>query len=184
MVGVVLMFMVSTVAVPIVQSILKAGAEALPLDLRHIDDVVYALSLAASLLLLFSCLTVIYSRVPNRAIEWRAVYPGALAATLAISIVDYAFPVYLSSISTIARFGTTIVFVLIVLGWFYVLALIILCGGVLNALRVRREPPPAAASGGSPPAGASGRSPPAGASGGSPPAGASGGSPPAGATSD
>jgi uncharacterized BrkB/YihY/UPF0761 family membrane protein len=45
-----------------------------------------------------------------------------------------AFPVYLSSISTIAHFGTTVVFVVIVLGWFYVVALIILAGGVVNAL--------------------------------------------------
>ncbi len=137
MVGIVLLFMVSTVAVPAVQSILKAGAEVLPLDLKHIDEFAYVLSLAASLLLLFACLTVIYSRVPNRPVPWRAIYPGATAATLAIGVVDYAFPIYLTSISTIARFGTTIVFVLIVLGWFYLLALIILCGAVLNALRVR-----------------------------------------------
>ncbi len=55
-------------------------------------------------------------------------------------IVDIAFPVYLTNISTIARFGTTIVFVLIVLGWFYVLALIILAGAVINALRRRSRP--------------------------------------------
>jgi YihY family inner membrane protein len=137
MVAVVLLFMVSTVAVPAVQSILKAGAEVLPFDLKHIDEFAYVLSLTASLLLLFACLTVIYSRVPNRHVPWRAIYPGAIAATLAIGVVDYAFPIYLTSISTIARFGTTIVFVLIVLGWFYLLALIILCGAVLNALRVR-----------------------------------------------
>ncbi len=137
MVGVVLLFMLSTVSVPAAQAILKAGAEVLPFDLKRVHEVVYVLSLGASLLLLFGCLTVIYSRVPNRPVPWRAVYPGAIAATLAIGIVDYAFPVYLTSISTIARFGTTIVFVLIVLGWFYALALIILCGAVLNALRVR-----------------------------------------------
>ena len=48
---------------------------------------------------------------------------------------------YLSNISTIARFGTTIVFVLIVLGWFYVVALIILGGAIVNALRVGRTVP-------------------------------------------
>lgn len=137
MVGVVLLFMVSTVAVPTVQSLLKASAEVLPFDLKHVKAVVYVLSLGASLLLLFACLTVIYSRVPNIPVPWRAVYPGAIVATAAIGVVDYAFPVYLTSISTIARFGTTIVFVLIVLGWFYVLAMIILLGAVLNAVRVR-----------------------------------------------
>ena len=133
MVGVVLLFMVATVAVPIVQSILKAGAEDLPFDLARVADLVYVVSLAISVVLLFGCLSLIYSRVPNRQVPWRAVWPGALAATFAISVVSYAFPAYLSNISTIARFGTTIVFVLIVLGWFYVLALIILGGAVVNA---------------------------------------------------
>jgi membrane protein len=65
------------------------------------------------------------------------VWPGSLGATLAIAVVDYAFPAYLTSISTIARFGTTIVFVLIMLGWFYVLAMIILSGAIVNSLRLR-----------------------------------------------
>lgn len=137
MLGVVLVFMVATVAVPAVQSILVAGANDLPFDLARVTSAVYAISLAVSIVLLFGCLTVIYARVPNMAVPWRAVWPGALSATLAISVVDYAFPAYLSSISTIARFGTTIVFILIMLGWFYVLALIILGGAIVNALRVR-----------------------------------------------
>jgi YihY family inner membrane protein len=136
MVGVLLLFMVATVAVPTVQSFLTAGARRLPFDLAHVTDAVYAISLAISVLLLFACLAVIYSRVPNCRAGWRSVWPGALGATIAIGLVDYAFPAYLSNISTIARFGTTIVFVLIVLGWFYVLALIILGGAVVNALRL------------------------------------------------
>jgi membrane protein len=136
MVGVVLVFMIATVAVPTVQSLVTAGAEELPFDLARVADLVYLASLGLGVLLLFGCLAVIYTRVPNCDVPWRAVWPGALGATLAIGVVDYAFPIYLSSISTIARFGTTIVFVLIVLGWFYVLALIVLGGAVINALRL------------------------------------------------
>jgi membrane protein len=135
---VVLVFMVATVAVPTAQSILRAGVAHLPFDLAHVAALVYAGSLALSLAAIFACLVVIYSRVPNLRVPWRAVWPGALGATVAIAIVDYAFPAYLSNISTIARFGTTIVFVLIMLGWFYVLALIILSGAIVNALRLRR----------------------------------------------
>jgi membrane protein len=138
MLGVVLVFMVATVAVPTVQSILKAGAEDLPFDLARVAGLVYAISLAISVALLFGCLAVIYARVPNRPTSWRTVWPGALAATVTIGIVSYAFPAYLTNISTIARFGTTIVFVLIVLGWFYLLALIILGGAIINALRLGR----------------------------------------------
>ncbi len=137
MLGVVLVFMVATVAVPAAQSILRGGVDALPFDLAHVAVFVYVGSLAVGIVLLFGCLTVIYSRVPNRRVPWRAVWPGAIGATLAIAVIDYAFPIYLTSISTIARFGTTIVFILIMLGWFYVLALIILSGGIVNALRLQ-----------------------------------------------
>jgi membrane protein len=133
---VVLLFMVATVAVPVAQSILRAGVDALPFDLAHVAVVVYVGSLALGLAVVFGCLVVIYSRVPHRRVPWRAVWPGALGATVAIGIVDYAFPAYLSNISTIARFGTTIVFILIMLGWFYALALIILSGGIVNSLRL------------------------------------------------
>jgi YihY family inner membrane protein len=134
---VVLLFMVATVAVPTAQSILRVGAAVLPFDLAHVPGLVYAASLALSLGILFGCLVIIYAQVPHRRLKWRAVWPGALGATAAIGIVDYAFPAYLSNISTIAQFGTTIVFVLIVLGWFYVLALIILGGAIVNAMRLR-----------------------------------------------
>ncbi|HWD64144.1 MAG TPA: YihY/virulence factor BrkB family protein [Solirubrobacteraceae bacterium] len=134
MVGIVLLFMIATVAIPTLQSLLKAGAQQLPLDLQRVNDLVYVVSLAGSLGILFVCLAALYAAVPTRRLRWRAIWPGALGATVAIGAVDVAFPVYLSSISTIARFGTTIAFVVIVLGWFYVVALIILAGAVVNAL--------------------------------------------------
>lgn len=133
---VVLLFMVATVAVPVVQSLIKAGTAALPFDLARVPAFAYAVSLTVGIALLFLCLLVIYKRVPNRAVPWRAVWPGALAAAIAISILDYVFPAYLTNVSTLARFGTTIVFILIVLVWFYLLAMIILGGGIINALRL------------------------------------------------
>jgi YihY family inner membrane protein len=134
MVGVVLLFMIATVLIPTVQSILKAGAEHLPFDLAKVQAIIYIGSLIGTLAILFSCLAVIYSTVPNRHIPWHGVWPGALMATLAIFIVDIAFPLYLTSISTIAKFGTTVVFIVIVLGWFYVVALLILAGAIMNAV--------------------------------------------------
>jgi len=135
MLVVVLLFMAATVAVPTLQSLLVASADDLPLGLSEIKGLVYALTLLAGLLLLFLILCVIYWTVPNRLVPWRAIWPGALVATIAIGVVDYAFPAYLSNISTIARFGTTFVFVLIVLLWFYALAIIILAGATINAMR-------------------------------------------------
>jgi membrane protein len=135
MLAVVLLFMAATVAVPTLQSLLVAGADDLPLGLSGIPGLVYGLTLAAGLVLLFGILCVIYRTVPNQPMPWRAIWPGATAATLAIGVVDYAFPAYLSGVSTIARFGTTFVFVLIVLVWFYALAFIILAGATINAMR-------------------------------------------------
>ena len=135
----VLLFMVATVAVPVVQAFLLSGARHLPFDLAKVTDAVYVVSLVISLILLFTCLGLIYTTVPNLHTPWRAVWPGAISATLAIAVVDVVFPFYFTHISTIARFGTTIVFVLIVLAWFYVVALIILGGAVINALRLRRD---------------------------------------------
>jgi len=77
----------------------------------------------------------VYGVLPVGAALLIALATGAVATTLAIGIVDYGFPVYLGSISTIAQFGTTFVFVLIVLIWFYALAIVLLAGAILNALR-------------------------------------------------
>jgi membrane protein len=135
MLVVVLLFMAATVAVPTLQSILVEGADDLPLGLERVRGIVFGLTLAAGLLLLFAILCVIYWAVPKAVVPWRAVWPGAAGATLTIGAVDYAFPFYLSNISTIAGFGTTFVFVLIVLIWFYVLAIVILGGATINAMR-------------------------------------------------
>ena len=135
MLVVVLLLMAATVAVPTIQSILVSGRSDLPLGLDEVRGVVYAVTLAAGLLLLFLVLCVVYWSVPNEWVPWRAVWPGAAAATVAIGVIDYAFPFYLSNISTIARFGSTFVFVVIVLLWFYALAIIILGGATINAMR-------------------------------------------------
>jgi uncharacterized BrkB/YihY/UPF0761 family membrane protein len=127
--------------VPTIQSILNSGVHALPFDLSHVAVVFYAGSLGLGVVLLFVCLTIIYYRVPHFRVPWRAVWPGALGATIAIGAVDYGFPEYLSHISTIARLSSSIVFIVILLGWFYVLAIIILGGAVVNAVRMRPPGP-------------------------------------------
>jgi len=131
----VLLFMAATVAVPTLQSLLVSRADALPLGLSEVPGVIYVVTIALGLLITFLILCLIYLTVPNRRVPWRAIWPGAVGATLAIGVIDYGFPVYLQTISSIARFGTTFVFVVIVLVWFYALAIIILGGAVVNAMR-------------------------------------------------
>ena len=138
MLGLVLLFFAATVAMPAVQSLLLANKDDLPFGLSD-RDALYTITLAAGFVITFGALCTIYRTVPNTAVAWHGVWPGALGATLAIGVVDYGFPFYLSNVSVLAGLRTTIVFVLIVLIWFYLLAIIILAGGVVNELRLERQ---------------------------------------------
>jgi YihY family inner membrane protein len=138
MLAVVLLFIVASVAVPTLQSVLVNGADTLPLGLSRVQGLVYVISLAAGLVLLFLALCMTYALVPKGRVAWRAVWPGALGATLAMGVVDYGFPLYLANVSSLRAIGTSVVFVLIALIWFYALAMILLAGAVVNELRFER----------------------------------------------
>ena len=139
MLAVVLLFIVASVAVPTLQALLRHERRRPAVRaLARSRGLVYWVTLAAGLVVLFGALCITYRRVPKGAIPWRCVWPGALGATLAMGVVDYGFPLYLTNVSTL-RIGTTVVFVLIALVWFYVLALIVLAGAVVNELRFERD---------------------------------------------
>src|SRR5436190_6202902 len=104
---VVLLFMAATVLVPVVQSFLIAGKDNLPFGLEKIGGLVYVGTLVLGLIALFGMLCLIYRAVPNLRVPWRAIWPGALGATLAIGIVDYVFPLYLTYFSAFSTFCTT-----------------------------------------------------------------------------
>jgi membrane protein len=141
MLAVVLLFFVASVSIPALQGFVLRGTEDLPFGLGNIRGVVYVLTLTGGMLLLFGILCLVYWRVPRGPIAWRCVWPGAAGAIVAMAVVDYGFPLYLSNVRSL-RIGTSFVFVLIVLVWFYVLALILLAGAVVNELRFegRRRP--------------------------------------------
>ena len=134
MFAIVLLFVAATVVVPAVQALLTTSANDLPVGLSQVQGLVYGVTLGVSVIGLFAALCAIYRLVPKARMPWRAVWPGALAATIAMAVVDLCFPLYLDNISTL-RIGTSAVFVLIALVWFYTLALILLAGAVVNDLR-------------------------------------------------
>jgi membrane protein len=137
MFAVVLLFIVATVAVPALQSVLITGTDDLPFGLSSVQGLIYGMTLAAGVAVLFGALCATYMLVPSGRVPWRCVWPGALGATVAMGVVDYGFPLYLANVSSL-RAGTTFVFVLIALVWFYALALIVLGGAVVNELRFER----------------------------------------------
>ena len=89
--------------------------------------------------MLFAMLCVVYQAVPKALVPWRATWPGALLGTLGIGAINWAFPFYLDNISTLAKLGTSVGFVLIALVWFYIVALIVLSGAVVNAMRFEKH---------------------------------------------
>jgi membrane protein len=137
MLGISLLFVAATVAVPTVQAFLVAGTRELPLGLDQVRGLVYWITLAGGVVALFVALCATYWYVPKGRMPWRCVWPGALGATVAMAVVDLGFPLYLDNVSTL-RIGTSAVFVLIALVWFYALAMILLAGAVVNELRFER----------------------------------------------
>jgi membrane protein len=134
MLAIALAFVAVTVAVPTVQALIASGTQDLPLGLSKVRGLVYYLTLGIGVVVMFAILCAIYGLVPKAGMPWRAIWPGALGATIAIGLVDLCFPLYLDNVSSL-RVGTSAVFVLIALVWFYTLALILLAGAVVNDLR-------------------------------------------------
>jgi membrane protein len=139
MLAVVLLFFVASVAIPTLQGLILGHRDDLPFGLGEVRGLVYLLSLIGGLVLLFAILCLVYWRVPRGSIPWRCVWPGALGALVAMAVVDYVFPFYLANVSSL-RIGTSFLFILIVLVWFYTLALILLAGAVVNELRFEGRP--------------------------------------------
>jgi membrane protein len=135
MLAVVAVFLAASVAVPALESLVVAGADDLPLGLSSIDWLANLLLIAGGLTISFAILCLIYWAVPKGHLPWRGVWPGALFMTIAAGIANVIFPIYLVNISTIGEFGRIVSFVLVALLWFYALALGLLAGGVINALR-------------------------------------------------
>jgi membrane protein len=135
MLGVVLLFIAASVFIPAIESGLIDSTDRLPFGLSDIKAIDTVLLLAAALLVTFLICAVIFWAVPKGHMPWRAVWPGALFVTFAVGLANWLFPIYLSNISSLSHFGSTIGFILIALLWFYVLSLALMAGAVINSLR-------------------------------------------------
>lgn len=124
-------------AVPALHSVVLVGSGSLPFGLDGASTAGLLAGLAAGHLFLFVALFGLYRAVPNSRVPWGSTWPGAVFATFAVSAVSYVFPLYLSNIATLAHAGAAFAFAVIVLAWFYALALAILLGAALNAARMQ-----------------------------------------------
>jgi YihY family inner membrane protein len=135
MLGVVLLLIAASIILPTIEATLVSGTDRLPLGLSDIKAIDTALLLGLAVAIVFAICCVIYWAVPKGHMPWRDVWPGAVFVTVAAGVANWAFPFYLSNVSALSRFGSTVGFVLIALLWFYLLSLALLAGAVINSLR-------------------------------------------------
>jgi YihY family inner membrane protein len=135
MLVVVLLFIAASIFVPTLESTVVSSTDRLPLGLSDIKALDTVLLLGAALLVTFGICCVIFWAVPKGHMPWRAVWPGALFVTIGAGLANWLFPIYLSNVSSLSRFGSTLGFILIALLWFYVLSLALMAGAVINSLR-------------------------------------------------
>jgi YihY family inner membrane protein len=135
MLFVVLLFIAASVFVPTMESTVLSSTDRLPLGLSDIKAIDTILLLGAALMITFGVCSVIFWAVPKGHMPWRAVWPGALFVTITAALANWLFPIYLSTVSSLSHFGTTVGFILIALLWFYVLSLALMAGAVINSLR-------------------------------------------------
>src|ERR1044072_3371652 len=135
MLVVVVLFIAASIALPTMESTLVSSTDKLPLGLSDIKAIDTLLLLAATVLVVFGICCVIFWAVPKGHMPWRDVWPGAAFVTISVSVANWAFPFYLSNVSGLSRFGSTMGFILIALVWFYALSLALLAGAVINSLR-------------------------------------------------
>jgi len=132
---VVLLFIAASIFLPTMEAAMISSTDRLPLGLSDIKAIDTILLLGAAVLLTFVISCVIFWAVPKGHMPWRDVWPGAVFVTVAAAIANWAFPFYLSNISSLSRFGSTAGFIVITLIWFYVLSLALMAGAVINSLR-------------------------------------------------
>jgi membrane protein len=132
---VVLLFIAASIFVPTLESTLVSSTDRLPFGLSGVEIIDKMLLLGAALLITFLVCSVIFWAVPKAPVPWRSIWPGALFVTIGGGLANWLFPLYLTNVSSLSKFGSTLGFVLIALLWFYVLSLAIMAGAVINSLR-------------------------------------------------
>lgn len=94
---------------------------------------VQALSYAVAVLAALALFLVVYRVVPNAGQKLRDVWPGILTAAMLFVLLLQVFPIYLRLNNNVNRYGTFFGFIPLVVGWFYLLAHVLLFGTYVNA---------------------------------------------------
>ncbi|AIQ57803.1 YihY/virulence factor BrkB family protein [Paenibacillus borealis] len=97
------------------------------------------LQYAVPLLVMFIVFTLLYWIAPSRRLALREVVPGAMFSTLGWIITSVLFSVYVNQFSDFTKTYGSLGGVMILLIWLYISSIIILAGGEINAILLKRK---------------------------------------------
>ena len=135
---VVLALMLASLVIPTIESAVYAAAGDLPWGLGGAGFTATLLILLVTMTASFLIVSIVYWSVPKGHMPWRSVWPGALFFAITTGLGNFVFPLYLQN-SELSKIGGTLGLLLIVLLWFYLIALALLAGAVWNSLRHERD---------------------------------------------
>ena len=84
-------------------------------------------------LFLYLFFTALYKIVPSIRVPWRGVFPGAMFATIGWQVVSIGFSKYVA-VSNYSEFYGQLGSIIVLMVWFYLTAVVLLIGGLINAL--------------------------------------------------
>ena len=100
------------------------------------------IGIVAAVIVLTFLIAFIYRTAPNTHVPLRRAMPGASLAAAGIVAVTLAFPLYTSLSSEISTLGRGLAIALVLLGWLYLVAHILLLGAYFNNYAHSRRPHP------------------------------------------
>lgn len=104
-----------------------------------LDKIFDALRWVISSIIFFIVLFVLYRFAPHTHVKWRDVIFGSLFATIGWQTVSFAFSFYVDTLGNYSATYGSLGTVIILMIWFYISGIIIITGGVINAVIADRE---------------------------------------------
>jgi membrane protein len=86
-----------------------------------------------SFLAILVVFSIVYRYVPNTRVQWRYVWPGALAAAIAFEIAQILFATYLTTWANYQQIYGQVASLVVLLVWIYLAAVIVIVGSELSA---------------------------------------------------
>lgn len=115
--------------------------------LNNIVTLILSVRVAVGFVLLFMMFVAMYKGLPNHKLSLRQATPGALFSALSWMIVSFGFSIYVNHFSNYSRVYGSLAGIAIAMVWVYMMMVLVLWGGEINALIRERFPDKVASKG-------------------------------------